>query len=132
MYTYEFSGWSPEITAADGNVTYTAQFRQYIKPLGSFTDKLRIEKIEKDNGVDLIITPVQDELQTLNLFFAVYKNDGSLESVAIESCTAEGGQMVLPLPELQCGEDESYKLMLWDTDQTPVIAPIGNEAGFFE
>ena len=99
--------------------------------MGGYADKVTIEKIADNNGVKLIITPA-NELTAINLYAAIYNADGSLKNVEMKTCSAENGAITVPLTEPQCGRGESYKLLMWDTEHSPLIAAITDSDKFFD
>ena len=66
-------------------------------------------------------------LPTLMLYSAVYTAENKLQSVSAKQYTAEtavDGKIRIPLTLPQIKAGESYKIMLWDNNQAPVINSI--------
>ena len=103
---------------------------EYIEALGDFANKLTIEKITGDNGaISLKITAKDDNaLPELKLYSAVYNSNQSLKVVSIMPYSADNdGNIIIPLSKPQIVNGETYKLMLWDNNQKPMIKAIDNE-----
>ena len=46
-------------------------------------------------------------------------------------CSVNEGKIIVPMTEPQLASGETYKLMLWDTEQSPLITAITNSENFF-
>ena len=126
-YTYEFTGWTPEIVPVSGIATYKAEFKQLVKPIDN---NIKVEKV-MDNGVKLVVTPTSG-MTTINLYVAIYNADGSLKSVGMTPCTVSGeSKIIVPMTEPQLAGGKTYKLMLWDAEQSPLITAITSSEHFF-
>lgn len=67
------------------------------------------------------------ELPVLVLYSAVYTAENTLQSVSVKQyteATAADGKIRIPLTLPQIKTGESYKIMLWDNNQAPVIKSI--------
>lgn len=116
-------------------VTVNAPEPEYLDVLNDFKDKLTIEKIADETGVTLVISPENDDvLPPLTLYTAIYNEDKSLKSVTdVKGAVDEQGIIRIPLSKPQIQSDESYKLMLWNDEMSPVIRAIdSSDTEFFE
>ncbi len=126
-YDYVFSGWSPELTAATEDAVYKAEYeaveRIYIETLGEYADMLTVEEITDGGETALSITPKPGaSLPKLTLYSAVYTENNMLKNVDIvEYSPDENGNMIIVLPALELNDGEKHKIMLWDSNQVPVI-----------
>lgn len=96
---------------------------EYLTVLGDYADKLTIEKSvdEATGNIVFTIAPKDNNvLPELKLYTAVYKADKTLKNVHIIT----DNQGVLTVTEPSLGEGETYKLMLWDGNQAPLISAI--------
>ena len=136
---YTFDGWYDETDTAvtsigadaTGDKTYHAKWiknaePEYIEALGGFKNMLTVEKVTDENGEKLIVSPINGSvLSDLILYSAVYKADGSLESVKMTKCSVGAdGNIIVPLSQPQIKNGESYKLMLWTNDMKPLTESI--------
>lgn len=149
---YTFDGWyenenlSGNKTAAissdtSGDKTYYANWVEntipdepiYLEVLGTFADKLAIEKIIDKDSVKLVISSKDgNALPELMMYTAIYNNDKSLKDIKTIPGTSDNGNITIVLKQPQTTATESYKLLLWDNNQAPVIHPITDEASFFQ
>lgn len=143
---YELDGWYEgetkvtEIpTDARGTKTYTARWKENsvdpdpqgetVTPLGDFINKLTISKVTDDNGnIKLIMTPKTAEtIGELTLYTAIYKDNVLIQVVPEKYKISDNGKITIPLTEPQTGDGETYKLMLWDSAQSPLIEAITSD-----
>ena len=87
-YTYTFAGWSPEITAVTGDVTYTAQYTATFK--GITSDDL-YEGLVLDEGTALKFMLMKSGERWKNGYLQVY-----LDDVLVKDLTVEGGPTTEP------------------------------------
>lgn len=107
---------------------------EYLDILDGFKEILTIEKLTNEDGTKLLVSLKNDEgLPELTLYTAVYSRDASLKNIdAVTYRPDENGMIEILLSEPQLGEDESYKFMLWNDNQNPVIGSVTDEMNFFE
>lgn len=60
QYTYEFAGWSPEISRVKDNITYTAQFTPVLRSYKVVWKNYDNSVLETDNSVDYGTVPTYD------------------------------------------------------------------------
>ena len=94
---------------------------------------IAVKTARVQNGIKLTVDPMQSGVEKIDLLAAVYGNDNSLERITVTPCEKGGdGKIIAVLTEPQCTEGESYKLMLWDAEQSPLINAITSGAHFFD
>ncbi|MGN0149780.1 MAG: family 78 glycoside hydrolase catalytic domain, partial [Clostridia bacterium] len=147
--SYTFGGWydnesctgdAVEVISdtATGNKTYYAKWikntiHEYVDVLGKFSDEFTIEKTSDETGIKFVVSPKNGkQLSSMQLYSAIYKEDKSLKKVTAVKCDVNAdGNIIISLSEPQLENGESYKLMLWDANQIPIIAAISSDMSDF-
>ncbi|MGN0180903.1 MAG: alpha-L-rhamnosidase C-terminal domain-containing protein, partial [Candidatus Ornithomonoglobus sp.] len=106
---------------------------EYVDVLGEFSDEFTIEKISDETGIKFVVSPKDGkQLSSMQLYSAVYKEDKSLKKVTAVKCDVNAdGNIIISLSEPQLEAGESYKLMIWDANQIPIIAAISSDMSDF-
>ena len=94
-YTYEFSGWSPEVASVTGDATYKAVFTSTAKPApvikpGTYYLK---SMVEQDGNIIFTIKQSEDDTKTFDLLGTV-SSDGT-KLTAGDQYTAEKGSAII-------------------------------------
>ena len=141
---YTFEGWYDNdkfmgnaisgITEDDiGNKEFWAKWIESdsketnIEVLGGYADKLTVKRIDNKDNIQIVVTANDEKvLSELNIYLASYETDKSLKSVQTISAEIKDGKIVINIPseaEINC---ENTKLMIWNKEQSPIIAAINN------
>ncbi len=94
-YTYEFSGWSPEVASVTGNATYKAIFTSTAKPApvnkpGTYYLK---SMVEQDGNIIFTIKQSEDDTKTFDLLGTV-SSDGTKLTEG-DQYTSEKGSAII-------------------------------------
>jgi len=94
-YTYEFSGWSPEVASVTGNATYKAVFTSTAKPApvikpGTYYLK---SMVEQDGNIIFTIKQSEDDTKTYDLLGTV-SSDGTKLTEG-DQYTSEKGSAII-------------------------------------
>lgn len=141
---YTFGGWYDNdkfmgnaisgITEDDiGNKEFWAKWIESdsketnIEVLGGYADKLAVKRIDNKDNIQIVVT-VNDEkvLSELNMYLASYETDKSLKSVQTILPEVKDGKVIINILSEAEINGENTKLMIWNKEQSPIIAAVSN------
>ncbi len=93
---------------------------ELIEPIGKYAEAVMIEKEISDGEIILTVTLINDNdnMDDLLFFAAEYDENGTMTGVKMTRGSFADGSVSL---RTKIPESENYRLLLWDTKQTPLM-----------
>ncbi len=92
-----------------------------VAPIGKYTGKVKIEKEVVENEVVFTISPLDGNSVSATLYLAEYDTIGNLTDKKLGTKSTVDGKTII---KVEKPKTSIYKLMLWDDDCGPIIAPV--------